>query len=133
MEINEIIELFTEEQKKEYYEEYLSKVESLPIEFQEDGKIEQIGNIQIVKFEYSYPEYGEDEDYTDWYLKQFIVLIYNNKILKFIYETTKYSEINYYIYNNELHLICKTRWNKSADIYNINTGKHLYWYYLNKI
>ena len=39
MEINEIIELFTEEQKKEYYEEYLSKVESLPIEFQEDGKI----------------------------------------------------------------------------------------------
>lgn len=133
MEIEEIVELFTEEQKKEYYEEYLSRVESLPIEFQEDGKIEQIGNIQIVKFEYSYPEYGEDEDYTDWYLKQFIVLIYNNKILKFIYESTKYSETFYYIHNNELHLICNHRWNKSADIYNVNTGEHLYWYYLNKV
>lgn len=113
MKIEEIIKLFTEEQKKEYYEEYLSKVEYLSIEFQEQGKIKQIGNIKIVKFEYGY---SENED---WYVQQFIVLICNNKILKAIY---KNSETLYYTYNNELHLIC----NHTADIYNINTGECLY-------
>lgn len=124
MEIEEIIALFTEEQKKEYYEEYLSKVENLSIEFQEQGKIKQIGNIKIVNFEYSY---SEDEE---WYVQQFIVLIHNNKILKVIYEN---SETFYYTYNNELHLICKYKWNETADIYNTNTGEYLYSYCLNKV
>ena len=120
MEIEEIIKLFTEEQKKEYYEEYLSRVENLSIEFQEQGKIKQIGNIKIVKFEYSY---SEDEE---WYVQQFIVLICNNKILKIIYGN---SETFYYTHNNELHLIC----NHTTDVYDINTAEHLHSYYLNKV